>query len=269
MLFNCKLICCFASFTFANQYKDLAFIMTNVTTKNIVVTETKVALNITNSEAIAIAKAAQEAKPTYKAAKVIAFDAADTTLIEQFKKNRAFLIVKHTSKVAVEAEVEQSETTKRGRKPLPAGFGKAEVYLACANYAKTEYVILSRIAVLSCFEHEVKELNMKNKMLQDAITAYNENNKNKSFTVDRKRAAYNPYVTADEAQQLSINDIIKNVQEKQSVIQRRINTKDARMQKRAERQKMFAERAARREKRQLRKAQEAVEKAVKTVVAVA
>ena len=238
--------------------------------KNIIVTETKVALNITNSEAIAIAKAAQEAKPTYKAAKVLPFDVvADSALIEQFKKNRAFLIVKHTSKVTVEAEVEQSVAPKRGRKPLPAGFGKAEVYLACANYAKTEYVILSRIAVLSCFEHEVKELNMKNKMLQDAITAYNENNKNKSFTVDRKRAAYNPYVTADEAQQLSINDIIKNVQEKQSVIQRRINTKDARMQKRAERQKMFAERAARREKRQLRKAQEAVEKAVKTVVAVA
>ena len=80
----------------------------NKVQKNVVVTETKVALNITNSEAIAIAKAAQAAKPTYKAAKVIAFDAADTVLIEQFKKNRAFLIVKHTSKVAVEAEVEQS-----------------------------------------------------------------------------------------------------------------------------------------------------------------
>ena len=241
----------------------------NKVQKNVVVTETKVALNITNSEAIAIAKAAQETKPTYKAAKVLPFDVvADSALIEQFKKNRAFLIVKHTSKVTVEAEVEQSVAPKRGRKPLPAGFGKAEVYLACANYAKTEYVILSRIAVLSCFEHEVKELNMKNKMLQDAITAYNENNKNKSFTVDRKRAAYNPYVTADEAQQLSINDIIKNVQEKQAVLQRRIDTKDERMQKRAERQKILAERAARREKRQLRKAQEAVEKAVKTVVAV-
>lgn len=104
-------------------------------------------------------------------------------------------------------------------------------------------------------------------MLQDAITAYNENNKNKSFTVDRKRAAYNPYVTADEAQQLSINDIIKNVQEKQSVIQRRINTKDARMQKRAERQKMFAERAARREKRELAKAQAAAKAAIKSVTA--
>lgn len=63
----------------------------------------------------------------------------------------------------------------------------------------------------------------------------------------------------NEAQQLSINDIIKNVQEKQAVIQRRIDTKDERMQKRAER----------REKRQLRKAQEAAEKAVKIVVAVA
>ena len=241
----------------------------NKVQKNVVVTEIKVALNITNSEAIAIAKAAQEAKPTYKAAKVIAFDAADSALIEQFKKNRAFLIVKHTSKVTVEAEVEQSVAPKRGRKPLSAGFGKAEVYLACANYAKTEYVILSRIAVLSCFEHEVKELNMKNQMLQDAITAYNENSKNKSITVERKRAAYNPYITADEAQQLSINDIIKNVQEKHAVIQRRIDTKDERMQKRAERQKLLAERAERREKRQLRKAQEAVEKAVKTVVAVA
>ena len=181
------------------------------------------------------------------------------------------MIVKHTSKVhdTESVAVTESETTKRGRKPLPAGFGKAEVYLACANYAKTEYVILSRIAVLSCFEHEVKELNMKNQMLQDAITAYNENSKNKSITVERKRAAYNPYITADEAQQLSINDIIKNVQEKQAVIQRRIDTKDERMQKRAERQKILAERAARREKRQLRKAQEAVEKAVKTVVAVA
>ena len=241
----------------------------NKVQKNVVVTEIKVALNITNSEAIAIAKAAQEAKPTYKAAKVIAFDAADSALIEQFKKNRAFLIVKHTSKVTVEAEVEQSVAPKCGRKPLPAGFGKAEVYLACANYAKTEYVILSRIAVLSCFEHEVKELNMKNQMLQDAIIAYNENSKNKSITVERKRAAYNPYITADEAQQLSINDIIKNVQEKHAVIQRRIDTKDARMQKRAERQKLLTERAERREKRQLRKAQEAVEKAVKTVVAVA
>lgn len=77
----------------------------NKVQKNVVVTEIKVALNITNSEAIAIAKAAQEAKPTYKAAKVIAFDAADSALIEQFKKNRAFLIVKHTSKVTVEAEV--------------------------------------------------------------------------------------------------------------------------------------------------------------------
>ena len=241
----------------------------NKVQKNVVVTETKVALNITNSEAIAIAKAAQEAKPTYKAAKVIAFDAADSALIEQFKKNRAFLIVKHTSKVTVEAEVEQSVAPKRGRKPLPAGFGKAEVYLACANYAKTEYVILSRIAILSCFEHEVKELNIKNQMLQDAIAAYNENNKNKSVTVERKRAAYNPYITADEAQQLSINDIIKNVQEKQAIIQHRVDTKDERMQKRAEHQKMLAERAERREKRQLRKAQEAAEKAVKTVVAVA
>lgn len=241
----------------------------NKVQKNVVVTETKVALNITNSEAIAIAKAAQEAKPTYKAAKVIAFDAADSALIEQFKKNRAFLIVKHTSKVTVEAEVEQSVAPKRGRKPLPAGFGKAEVYLACANYAKTEYVILSRIAILSCFEHEVKELNIKNQMLQDAIAAYNENNKNKSVTVERKRSAYNPYITADEAQQLSINDIIKNVQEKQAIIQRRVDTKDERMQKRAEHQKMLAERAERREKRQLRKAQEAAEKAVKTVVAVA
>ena len=240
----------------------------NKVQKNVVVTEIKVALNITNSEAIAIAKAAQEAKPTYKAAKVIAFDAADSALIEQFKKNRAFLIVKHTSKVTVESEVEQSVAPKRGRKPLPAGFGKAEVYLACANYAKTEYVILSRIAVLSCFEHEVKELNMKNKMLQDAIAAYNQQT-DKSVTVERKRAAYNPYITADEAQQLSINDIIKNVQEKQAVLQRRIDTKDERMQKRAERQKILAERAARREKRQLRKAQEAVEKAVKTVIAVA
>lgn len=179
------------------------------------------------------------------------------------------MIVKHTSKVTVEAEVEQSVAPKRGRKPLPTGFGKAEVYLACANYAKTEYVILSRIAILSCFEHEVKELNMKNQMLQDAISAYNENNKNKNVTVERKRAAYNPYITANEAQQLSINDIIKNVQEKQAVIQRRIDTKDERMQKRAEHQKMLAERAERREKRQLRKAQEAAEKAVKIVVAVA
>lgn len=244
----------------------------NKVQKNVVVTETKVALNITNSEAIAIAKAAQETKPTYKAAKVLPFDVvADSALIEQFKKNRAFLIVKHTSKVhdTESVAVTESETTKRGRKPLPAGFGKAEVYLACANYAKTEYVILSRIAVLSCFEHEVKELNMKNQMLQDAITAYNENSKNKSITVERKRAAYNPYITADEAQQLSINDIIKNVQEKHAVIQRRIDTKDERMQKRAERQKLLDERAERREKRQLRKAQEAVEKAVKTVVAVA
>ena len=241
----------------------------NKVQKNVVVTETKVVLNITNSEAIAIAKAAQEAKPTYKAAKVIAFDAADSALIEQFKKNRAFLIVKHTSKVTVEAEVEQSVAPKCGRKPLPAGFGKAEVYLACANYAKNEYVILSRIAILSCFEHEVKELNMKNQMLQDAISAYNENNKNKNVTVERKRAAYNPYITANETQQLSINDIIKNVQEKQAVIQRRIDTKDERMQKRAEHQKMLAERAERRKKRQLRKAQEAAEKAVKTVVAVA
>lgn len=191
-------------------------------------------------------------------------------VIHQSAKDRFCVYLgKHTSKVTVEAEVEQSVAPKCGRKPLPAGFGKAEVYLACANYAKTEYVILSRIAVLSCFEHEVKELNMKNQMLQDAITAYNENSKNKSITVERKRAAYNPYITADEAQQLSINDIIKNVQEKQAVIQRRIDTKDERMQKRAERQKILAERAARREKRQLRKAQEAVEKAVKTVVAVA
>jgi hypothetical protein len=243
----------------------------NKVQKNVVVTETKVALNITNSEAIAIAKAAQEAKPTYKAAKVVAFDTADTALIEQFKKNRAFLIVKHTSKVHETESVAftESETPKRGRKPLPSGFGKAEVYLACANYAKTEYVILSRIAILSCFEHEVKELNIKNQMLQDAIAAYNENNKNKSVTVERKRAAYNPYITADEAQQLSINDIIKNVQEKQAIIQRRVDTKDERMQKRAEHQKMLAERAERREKRQLRKAQEAAEKAVKTVVAVA
>ena len=242
----------------------------NKVQKNVVVTETKVALNITNSEAIAIAKAAQETKPTYKAAKVLPFDVvADSALIEQFKKNRAFLIVKHTSKVTVEAEVEQSVAPKRGRKPLPTGFGKEEVYLACANYAKTEYVILSRIAILSCFEHEVKELNMKNQMLQDAISAYNENNKNKNVTVERKRAAYNPYITANEAQQLSINDIIKNVQEKQAVIQRRIDTKDERMQKRAEHQKMLAERAERREKRQLRKAQEAAEKAVKIVVAVA
>ena len=156
--------------------------------KNIIVTETKVALNITNSEAIAIAKAAQEAKPTYKAAKVLPFDVvADSALIEQFKKNRAFLIVKHTSKVheTESVAVIESETTKRGRKPLPTGFGKAEVYPACANYAKTEYVILSRIAILSCFEHEVKELNMKNQMLQDAISAYNENNKNKN-TLDVK-----------------------------------------------------------------------------------
>ena len=215
--------------------------MKNVTVYNVVA-------SINNSEAVEIAKAAQTAKPTYKAAKIQEFIEADSVLVEKLsrQKRNVFLQVKHTTKnstAAVAANVADNKP-KCGRKPLEPDFGNAEVFICVAIESKTKYIVLSRIAVLSCFAHEAEHLSFNSDLLKEAIKAYN----SVEVTTERQRKAYNPFADVEK-----VEDVVKNMRQKQAIVQQRIDTKDERMQKREERQKMLAKRAQRREQRQQNK----------------
>ena len=140
--------------------------------------------------------------------------------------------------------VTETETKKRSRKPLEIGFGNAEVFICCAIENKTKYIVLSRIAIFSCFDYEAENLTFKSDLLQEAITAYS----NQENNTERKRAAYNPFINVEK-----VDDIVVAVRQHEEIVQHRIDTKEVRMQKREERQKMLAERAKRRENRAIRK----------------
>ena len=215
--------------------------MKNVTVYNVVA-------SINNSEAVEIAKAAQTAKPTYKAAKIQEFTEADSVLVEKLsrQKRNVFLQVKHTTKnstAAVAANVADNKP-KCGRKPLEPDFGNAEVFICVAIESKTKYIVLSRIAVLSCFAHEAEHLSFNSDLLKEAIKAYN----SVEVTTERQRKAYNPFADVEK-----VEDVVKNMRQKQAIVQQRIDTKDERMQKREQRKQMFAKRAQRREQRQQNK----------------
>ena len=204
--------------------------------------------SINNSEAIEIAKAAQTTKPTYKAAKIQEFTEgeADSALVEKLvrQKRNVFLQVVHTARNSATEVVTETETKKCGRKPLEVGFGNAEVFICVAIENKTKYIVLSRIAVLSCFDYEAENLTFKSDLLQEAISAYS----NQENHIERKRAAYNPFNNVEK-----VDDIVVAVRQHAEIVQHRIDTKEVRMQKREERQKMLAERAKRRENRAIRK----------------
>ena len=202
--------------------------------------------SINNSEALSIAKSAQTAKPTYKAAKIQEITEADSVLVEKLsrQKRNVFLQVIHTARNSATEAVAETATKKRGRKPLEVGFGNAEVFICCAIESKTKYIVLSRIAVLSCFDYEAENLTLKSDLLQEAISAYS----NQENNTERKRAAYNPFTDVEK-----VDDIVVTVRQHEEIVQQRIDTKEVRMQKRAERQKMLAERAKRRENRAIRK----------------
>ena len=215
--------------------------MKNVTVYNVVA-------SINNSEAVEIAKAAQTAKPTYKAAKIQEFTQADSVLVEKLsrQKRNVFLQVKHTTKnstAAVAANVADNKP-KCGRKPLEPDFGNAEVFICVAIESKTKYIVLSRIAVLSCFAHEAEHLSFNSDLLKEAIKAYN----SVEVTTERQRKAYNPFADVEK-----VEDVVKNMRQKQAIVQQRIDTKDERMQKREQRKQMLAKRAQRREQRQQNK----------------
>lgn len=200
--------------------------------------------SINNSEAIEIAKTAQTAKSTYKAAKIQEFTEADSALVEKLsrQKRNVFLQVVHTARNSATEVV--TETKKRGRKPLAPDFGNAEVFICVAIESKTKYIVLSRIAVLSCFDYEAENLTFKSDLLQEAISAYN----NQENNTERKRKAYNPFANVEK-----VDDVVVAVRQHEEIVQHRIDTKEVRMQKREERQKMLAERAQRRENRAIRK----------------
>lgn len=215
--------------------------MKNVTVYNVVA-------SINNSEAVEIAKAAQTAKPTYKAAKIQEFTEADSVLVEKLsrQKRNVFLQVKHTTKnstAAVAANVADNKP-KCGRKPLEPDFGNAEVFICVAIESKTKYIVLSRIAVLSCFAHEAEHLSFNSDLLKEAIKAYN----SVEVTTERQRKAYNPFADVEK-----VEDVVKNMRQKQAIVQQRIDTKDERMQKREQRKQMLAKLAQRREQRQQNK----------------
>ena len=217
--------------------------MKNVTVYNVVA-------SINNSEAIEIAKAAQTAKPTYKAAKIQEFTEgeADSVLVEKLsrQKRNVFLQVKHTTKnstAAVAANVADNKP-KRVRKPLEPDFGNAEVFICVAIESKTKYIVLSRIAVLSCFDHEAENLSLNSDLLKEAIQAYN----SVETATERQRKAYNPFADVTK-----VEDVVKTVRQKEEIVQQRIDTKDERMQKREQRKQMLAERAQRREQRDVKK----------------
>ena len=215
--------------------------MKNVTVYNVVA-------SINNSEAVEIAKAAQTAKPTYKAAKIQEFTEADSVLVEKLsrQKRNVFLQVKHTTKnstAAVAANVADNKP-KCGSKPLEPDFGNAEVFICVAIESKTKYIVLSRIAVLSCFAHEAEHLSFNSDLLKEAIKAYN----SVEVTTERQRKAYNPFADVEK-----VEDVVKNMRQKQAIVQQRIDTKDERMQKREQRKQMLAKRAQRREQRQQNK----------------
>ena len=215
--------------------------MKNVTVYNVVA-------SINNSEALEIAKAAQTAKATYSAAKIQKFSEDDTSLVEKLsrQKRNVFLQVKHTTKnitTAVEANAADTKP-KCGRKPLAPDFGNAEVFICVAIENKTKYIVLSRIAVLSCFAHEAEHLSFNSDLLKEAIKTYN----SVETVSERQRKAYNPFADVEK-----VEDVVKTVRQKEAIVQQRIDTKDERMQKREQRKQMLAERAQRREQRQQNK----------------
>ena len=198
--------------------------MKNVTVYNVVA-------SINNSEALEIAKAAQTAKATYSAAKIQKFSEDDTSLVEKLsrQKRNVFLQVKHTTKnitTAVEANAADTKP-KCGRKPLAPDFGNAEVFICVAIENKTKYIVLSRIAVLSCFAHEAEHLSFNSDLLKEAIKTYN----SVETVSERQRKAYNPFADVEK-----VEDVVKTVRQKEAIVQQRIDTKDERMQKREQRQ---------------------------------
>ena len=201
--------------------------------------------SINNSEAIEIAKTAQTAKPTYKAAKIKKFSKSDVALVEKLsrQKRNVFLQVVHTARNSATEAVAETETKKRGRKSLEVGFGNAEVFICCAIESKTKYIVLSRIAVLSCFDYEAENLTFKSDLLQEAISAYS----NQENNTERKRKAYNPFANVEK-----VDDVVVAVRQHEEIVQHRIDTKEVRMQKREERQKMLAERENRAIRKQMK-----------------
>ena len=160
--------------------------------------------SINNSEAIEIAKTAQTAKPTYKAAKIKKFSKSDVALVEKLsrQKRNVFLQVKHTTKnitTAVEANAADTKP-KCGRKPLAPDFGNAEVFICVAIENKTKYIVLSRIAVLSCFAHEAEHLSFNSDLLKEAIKTYN----SVETVSERQRKAYNPFADVEK-----VEDVVK------------------------------------------------------------
>ena len=218
--------------------------MKNVTVYNVVA-------SINNSEALEIAKAAQSVKATYSAAKIQEFSEADASLVEKLsrQKRNVFLQVKHTTKNSttdVKANATNAADTKpkHGRKPLAPDFGNAEVFICVAIESKTKYIVLSRIAVLSCFAHEAEHLSFNSDLLKEAIKTYN----SVETVSERQRKAYNPFADVEK-----VEDVVKTVRQKEAIVQQRIDTKDERMQKREQRKQMLVERAQRREQRQQNK----------------
>ena len=184
--------------------------------------------SINNSEAIEIAKTAQTAKPTYKAAKIQEFTEADSALVEKLsrQKRNVFLQVVHTARNSATEAVTETKTKKRSRKPLEVGFGNAEVFICCAIESKTKYIVLSRIAVLSCFDYEAENLTFKSDLLQEAISAYS----NQENNTERQRKAHNPFVNVEK-----VDDVVVAVRQHEEIVQHRIDTKEVRVEKRAER----------------------------------
>ena len=80
--------------------------------------------------------------------------------------------------------------------------------------------------------------------MKEAIKAYN----SVEVTTERQRKAYNPFADVEK-----VEDVVKNMRQKQAIVQQRIDTKDERMQKREQRKQMLAKRAQRREQRQQNK----------------
>ena len=118
------------------------------------------------------------------------------------------------------------------------------MFICVAIENKTKYIVLSRIAVLSCFAHEAEHLSFNSDLLKEAIKAYN----SVEVTTERQRKAYNPFADVKK-----VEDVVKNMRQKQAIVQQRIDTKDERMQKREQHKQMLAERAQRREQRQQNK----------------
>ena len=118
------------------------------------------------------------------------------------------------------------------------------MFICVAIENKTKYIVLSRIAVLSCFAHEAEHLSLNSDLLKEAIKTYN----SVETVSERQRKAYNPFADVTK-----VEDVVKTVRQKEEIVQQRIDTKEERMQKREQRKQMLSERAQRRENRNVKK----------------